>query len=412
MAPALRPGGYSSEALSYAEALQKAYQDSDRGAHFGLRQFAEHMSHEFVKGLPDSLTARLSTMVQEGRQARTWDVVICHSTPDVWHEDGAFGWGKVEPCPPKGAKFRIGRTMYETDKVPASWVPRISRMDQVWVPSHFGLEQFVASGVPREKIRVVPEAVDTALFDPSKHSPLQLGGESSYRFLSVFKWEKRKGWDILLKAYFEEFSQEDDVILVLKTQSFHSGDDFHQKVLKEIHSAQAGRQPAARYQLLSEDLALKDLPRLYRAADAFVLPTRGEGWGRPHVEAMSMALPVIATNWSGSTEFLSESAALPLPITGLEPAELPLPSHADHRWAVPDAEALRRLMRWAFEHQPEAKELGQDLSMSMSEPRMLPLSGDEAARAHMLQNFSPEVVVARHVLPLLREAYGSAKSEL
>ena len=27
----------------------------------------------------------------------------------------------------------------------------------------------------------------------------------------------------------------------------------------------------------------------------------GEGWGRPHVEAMSMALPVIATNWSGST---------------------------------------------------------------------------------------------------------------
>ena len=27
----------------------------------------------------------------------------------------------------------------------------------------------------------------------------------------------------------------------------------------------------------------------------------GEGWGRPHVEAMSMELPVIATNWSGST---------------------------------------------------------------------------------------------------------------
>jgi len=27
---------------------------------------------------------------------------------------------------------------------------------------------------------------------------------------------------------------------------------------------------------------------LYKAADAFVLPSRGEGWGRPHVEAMSM----------------------------------------------------------------------------------------------------------------------------
>ena len=31
--------------------------------------------------------------------------------------------------------------------------------------------------------------------------------------------------------------------------------------------------------------------RLYKSADAFVLPSRGEGWGRPHVEAMSMALP-------------------------------------------------------------------------------------------------------------------------
>ena len=53
--------------------------------------------------------------------------------------------------------------------------------------------------------------------------------------------------------------------------------------------------------LFSQDLALKDLPKLYKAADAFVLPSRGEGWGRPHVEAMAMGLPVIATNWSGST---------------------------------------------------------------------------------------------------------------
>jgi len=32
---------------------------------------------------------------------------------------------------------------------------------QVWVPSHFGLEQFVSSGVKREKIAVVPEAALT-----------------------------------------------------------------------------------------------------------------------------------------------------------------------------------------------------------------------------------------------------------
>lgn len=36
-----------------------------------------------------------------------------------------------------------------------------------------------------------------------------------------------------------------------------------------------------------------EMPRLYKSVDAFVLPSRGEGWGRPHVEAMSMGLPVI-----------------------------------------------------------------------------------------------------------------------
>ena len=49
-----------------------------------------------------------------------------------------------------------------------------------------------------------PQAVDTDLFNPTVE-PLDLGlqWDSGYRFLSVFKWEKRKGWDILLRAYFE-----------------------------------------------------------------------------------------------------------------------------------------------------------------------------------------------------------------
>lgn len=48
------------------------------------------------------------------------------------------------------------------------------------------------------------QAVDTDLFNP-RVEPLEVEGPESggYRFLSVFKWEKRKGWDILLRAYFE-----------------------------------------------------------------------------------------------------------------------------------------------------------------------------------------------------------------
>ena len=41
----------------------------------------------------------------------------------------------------------------------------------------------------------------------------------------------------------------------------------------------------------------KDYVNMYRTADAFVLPTHAEGFGRPIMEAMAMGLPVIVTNW-------------------------------------------------------------------------------------------------------------------
>lgn len=74
---------------------------------------------------------------------------------------------------------------------------------------------------------------------------------------------------------------------------------------------------------------MEDLPGLYKAMDTFVLPSHGEvcmsfetklelqqGWGRPHVEALSMGVPVIATNWSGPTAYLTEENGYPLSIEG------------------------------------------------------------------------------------------------
>ena len=125
-------------------------------------------------------------------------------------------------------------------------------------------------------------------------------------------------------------------------------------------------------------LATAELPRLYAAADAFVLPSRcgtlvlaracfkarlheggacalgrGEGWGRPLVEAMSMGVPVIATNWSGHTLFVNDTTAWPVPLAGLacidnvDAAGL----YARHRWAEPSVAALRSIMRRHVEGQ-------------------------------------------------------------
>lgn len=49
--------------------------------------------------------------------------------------------------------------------------------------------------------------------------------------------------------------------------------------------------------VLKEEIVARAMPSLYKAADAFVLPSRGEGWGIPYMEAMAMGLPTIGTNW-------------------------------------------------------------------------------------------------------------------
>lgn len=51
-----------------------------------------------------------------------------------------------------------------------------------------------------------------------------------------------------------------------------------------------------------------------------VLPTRGEGWGRPQMEAMALARPLITTDWSGPTAYINDRVAFPLAIEGLSDA--------------------------------------------------------------------------------------------
>ncbi|MFS8665722.1 MAG: glycosyltransferase, partial [Limnochordales bacterium] len=103
------------------------------------------------------------------------------------------------------------------------------------------------------------------------------------------------------------------------------------------------------------------LPRLYAASDAFVLPTRGEGWGFPFLEAMACGKPVIGTAWSSLLDFLHPDYAYLLEIEGLEPVRGPVELHRfyrGHRWAKPSVDHLRQLLRHVFEHPGEARAKG------------------------------------------------------
>ncbi|MEJ2007788.1 MAG: glycosyltransferase [Acidobacteriota bacterium] len=253
-------------------------------------------------------------------------------------------------------RWCVVRTMFETDRLPDGVSERCSAMDEIWVPSRFNLETYARAGVEESKLRLVPPGVDTHLFSPGV-APLQIPRKRGFNFLSILDWQQRKGYDALLHAYLREFKADEDVALVLKVTRHHGIVNDLQAEIAYFVEREAGvrLEKAPPIILINGFVSQSEMPRLYASADCFVLPTRGEGYGRPFLEALSCQVPVIATGWGGQTDFLSRenSYLLDYRLTPV-PDDVDIEVFAGHRWADPDVDHLRRLMRHVFSHKEEA----------------------------------------------------------
>lgn len=267
-----------------------------------------------------------------------------------------------------GARVRIGRTTFETDRLPEGWVELCNMLDQIWVPSFFNRSVFAGVGVSETRLVVMPEGVDTQVYRPGIE-PLDLPGRRGFSFLSVFDWIDRKGADILLRAYLTEFKPDEDVCLVLKVHKFDDPEaslearllDFIERTLKLTLQA------TPPILVISGLLSAPEMPRLYNSCDAFVLPSRGEGWGRPYMEAAACGMAVVAPRWGGPVDFLNDSNAFLIDIESV----VPVPAESDrevyigHRWAEPSVEHLRQILRTIFNNRDSARKKAMQARMDM-----------------------------------------------
>jgi len=343
-APIFNPSGYASEAINFVLPLESK-------CNLGILHHTPVRSQNFINGLPPQERESLLRMAELYPSLKS-GIVVSHNP--------ANGFVRLPD-----ADYSIGRTMFETDRISPDWVFACNRMDEVWVPSKFNVESFASSGVERSKLVVIPGAVDEVFFDPAKHSPYPLPSRASFNFLSLFEWSSRKGWDVMLAAYLREFSASDDVCLWLRTYLFSKPDgDPTEAIRRRIDTftreLNLGDKPLPRIELIAEQVPNAQLPSLYLACDCYLAPSRGEGWGRPQHEAMLMERPVIATNWSANTEFMTDENSYLLDYElvearGLEPE---LWHYKGHRWANPSESHLRDLMRHVFTHRDEAQSKG------------------------------------------------------
>jgi glycogen synthase len=71
--------------------------------------------------------------------------------------------------------------------------------------------------------------------------------------------------------------------------------------VRELQKMCAGCAPP-RLLLISDSLPYDELLWLYAATDVLVMPSRGEGCGRPLFEALAVGTPVVTTGWGGQCE--------------------------------------------------------------------------------------------------------------
>ncbi len=243
------------------------------------------------------------------------------------------------------------------------------------MPSLAARAALEAGGVDAGRLRVVPSAIDTSVFTPAGEA-IALEASRGFTFLSVFDWTLRKGWDILVDAYLAEFTAADDVVLVLKVTptSAVSLERVAEQLQARIEAAHGDGGESAEVAIVWEEMPESGLAALYRAADCFVLPTRGEGYGRALLEAQACGVAVIATAAGAAGESQPADSPLRLRAGAAEVtagAAFELPALTAQRWADPDPAALRSLMRGAFEDPGRTSRLGADAASWVAKQRTL-----------------------------------------
>ena len=262
--------------------------------------------------------------------------------PDVWMQITVPN--EFQPI----GKYNIGLTAgIETTVCDAGWIEGINRMNLTLVSSEHAKKVFETSAfeqrdknqnnqvvkvIKLEKpVEVLFEGVNTNLYqkiDATNDSEIWDvidDVKEEFNFLFVGHWlqgelgQDRKDVGMMLKTFLETFKGKGKKPgLIMKTSSatysIMDRDEMVEKINK-IRAAVGKDDELPNVYLLHGELTDEEINELYNhpKVKAHVSFTKGEGYGRPLLEASVSQKPVIAPNWSGHIDFLDPEMSVLLP---------------------------------------------------------------------------------------------------
>ncbi len=245
-------------------------------------------------------------------------------------------------------KYNIGITAgIETTHCSKEWVDGLNRMDLNIVPSEHSKRVFDSINFEKydnetkkkigeykveKPVKVLFEGLDTDIYKKTTEIVPTIDKtlndiDEQFVFLFVGHWlqgrpgHDRKDISTMIDVFCQSFKGKiKKPALVLKTSGATFSIIDRNEITQKINSVlEKYGESAPSVYLLHGDLTSDEINSLYnhKKVKAHVSFTKGEGFGRPLLEASVSQKPVIATNWSGHVDFLKHSIMLPGELKGV-----------------------------------------------------------------------------------------------
>jgi glycosyltransferase involved in cell wall biosynthesis len=242
---------------------------------------------------------------------------------------------------PNLGKFNIGVTAgVETDRLSKEWIKACFAMDRIIVPSEFTKQTFINSVSDdydkrrlNKRIHVIAEAFHPALIDTEMNlqsskitNLVENLPANNFLFFGQLTGNDaatdRKNVFSTIRWFIEEFGSDDNVGLVIKTNS-GKNTTIDRKLTSNIISSCVdevknmlgiAKETDTGVRLLHGSISEFEKTELYThdKITALLMPTRGEGYGLPVIESAVLGLPIIATDYSGYKDFVSSREMYPI----------------------------------------------------------------------------------------------------
>ncbi len=258
-------------------------------------------------------------------------------------------------------RYNIGYGFWELSDFPDAWLPVMNVLDEIWAPSRY--VQQVISEKAAVPVLHMPLAVDFEHPPPTteeRYDRRDFGlAREQIVFLFTFDFSsriRRKNPQGVIEAFRRAFPRERrDVTLVLKTKTVDSVAEQVEDYQTVARIARGDR----RIQLINATWPRQKVLDLIRCTDVYVSLHRAEGFGLGMAEAMKLGKPVIATDYSGNTDFTHPDNAC---LVGFELIDVQPGENYDLEgesvWAEPDVEEAADHMRFLAKDAEARQQLG------------------------------------------------------